>query len=256
MINVGSSQQIPVPENARLMRTAPASQRLLIIETTADKTLTRWKMITEVVLPLQRQMNKYLNVVQLLLTASITLNCKATCDTRNCNKEPSEALGDNRLQCYTCSASRDSAGNSVGVSDDRCFEGLSSDFLQACSADQVCRDDLMADWFPKGDQHFTIIRGCWTPNNPNDLPEPSCIESSSAALNFEFRDCVKYCDESYCNQDMSIGDLHSSPNNIQSCHTCSYNEVGDDREGLPSCLFNSSPNRPKNCPNYANHECF
>jgi len=184
------------------------------------------------------------------------VNCKATCDSRNCNKEKSDALGEIRLQCYTCSASRDSAGNSVGVSDDRCFEGLSSDFLQACSSGQVCRDDLMADWFPKGDQQFTIIRGCWTPNNQNEVPEPSCIESSSAALNFEFRDCVKYCDESYCNQDMSIGDLHSSPNNIQSCHTCSYNEVGDDREGLPSCLFNSSPNRPKNCPNYANHGCF
>ena len=26
------------------------------------------------------------------------VNCKATCDTRNCNKESSEALGANRLQ--------------------------------------------------------------------------------------------------------------------------------------------------------------
>ena len=47
-------------------------------------------------------------------------NCKNSCDSDNCNTNPF-ARGQT---CYTCTATRNSLGESVGTSDDRCFDAV------------------------------------------------------------------------------------------------------------------------------------
>ena len=47
-------------------------------------------------------------------------NCKNTCSEDNCNIGPLSR----GHSCYSCSATRNSNGDSVGTSDDRCFDGV------------------------------------------------------------------------------------------------------------------------------------
>jgi hypothetical protein len=55
-------------------------------------------------------------------------NCKDTCTEDNCNTGAHQI----RKQCYSCTATRDSSGNDVGVGDSNCWENVGSNMLVDC----------------------------------------------------------------------------------------------------------------------------
>lgn len=84
-------------------------------------------------------------------------NCRRNCYENECNDQPLRRGN----QCYSCTGTRDAAGKMAGTGDDGCFDDVGERHLKDCAIDETfCMDELLADWFPKGQQLFTIMRGC------------------------------------------------------------------------------------------------
>ena len=148
-------------------------------------------------------------------------NCKKTCLTDNCNTDRLT----NRQTCYACTATRDSQGYPIGVGDDHCFDNPAAETITDCSnGDEYCKDEMIIDWLPRGDQITRIVRGC------SSYPAPGpCTEGESSSS--KFKDCYHSCWNNACNNDMSVAlkfnPSGSSSNLVNTCQTCIYAEQDD-----------------------------
>ena len=121
-------------------------------------------------------------------------NCKKTCQKDDCNTERLQ----NRQSCYACTATRDSQGRPIGVGDDHCFDNPAADTLMDCEIDQQhCKDEMIIDWLPRGDQITRIVRGC----SDYAAPGPCTDGESSSSM---FKDCYSSCFDSGCNNDLAV----------------------------------------------------
>ena len=181
-------------------------------------------------------------------------NCKKTCLTDNCNTDRLT----NRQTCYACTATRDSQGRPIGVGDDHCFDNPAAETLTDCSnGDEYCKDEMIIDWLPRGDQITRIVRGC------SSYPAPGpCTEGESSSS--KFKDCYHSCWDNACNNDMSVAlkfnPSGSSSNLVNTCQTCIYgeNDNGDLYPGSNEVCKDQEMHKrfAKSCPLYARTACF
>ena len=174
------------------------------------------------------------------------LNCRDTCSTNDCNTQKIQK----RRQCYSCQGMRDSAGNSVGVSDDNCFDRVNEGMLVDCGTeDEYCIDEMLADWFVTGGQFSQISRGC------SATPAMATCTSGDT-INIKYKDCFASCEGSGCNNDMTVGDKFIGSYQQPSCYSCKYVEKDNgDVDGNKNCP-NGPPETTTSCPNYASAACY
>merc|ERR1711935_385436 len=163
-------------------------------------------------------------------TASIAglshLNCKGTCDENLCNTNKIVR----HMQCHQCQATVDQEGKIIGSGDNRCFEPEQSTmtdlFLDDCPGGTThCVSELNVDWFARGQQIYTITRGCF--NADTQLQREGCAETMNSR--FLFKDCIVDCEEDGCNNDDSIFDLFQDEDGFMQtqCYACNYQEKDD-----------------------------
>ena len=174
------------------------------------------------------------------------INCKETCDENNCNS----GVHQKRKQCYVCQASLNSAGEVIGVGNKDCFDNVKPAMLQTCpNEDDVCMDEMLADWVMKGDQTFSIRRTC-----SNREASEACNNGNSGKV--QFSDCEITCSESSCNNNLDVAEKFNPGYQNPSCYTCRY--VEDDKHnvsGNRNC-DNNPASTVKTCPVYQSLGCF
>lgn len=178
------------------------------------------------------------------------VNCKNTCrDDNNCNKIRIERGN----QCYACTGTVDALGNPVGLGDPNCFENLHSGMLIDCRPEEsYCVSEMTADWEPKGDQVYRIIRGC------AERPAKETCDVGSNTL-LKFKDCWDSCENESgpCNSENAVYDKMSSMN-VNKCQTCYWEEQDNGNvSGNRRCEEKTEGEEfSKDCPRYARESCF
>ena len=182
---------------------------------------------------------------------------KSTCTGENCNKiiyKPDTNIG--KSMCQVCQVNVDQHNNTVGIGEDKCWEGDSS-LVRDCGPDSYCVTELEVDWYARGLFNYRLKRGC-----APVAEAKQCYEGSSALV--YFKDCEAVCDPSEnsgCNDGLdAVSDKFSKPNGPPSCYHCSYFENSDGTvEGDKNCGDEQkiTDGRPTlRCPKYANAACF
>ena len=183
------------------------------------------------------------------------LNCKGTCEENLCNTNKIIR----HLQCHQCQATMDQEGKILGSGDSRCFNPSSDIFLEDCPGGTThCVDDLMVDWFAKGQQVFTITRGCYNADDEGEIEEDApCDEFMSSR--FLYKDCKVSCDSDGCNNDDRIYEpFQDEEGFIQpACYACTYQEQDNgDVNGNINCGGTPNDVDKKDCPKWANKACM
>ena len=86
---------------------------------------------------------------------------KKTCKGEKCNADhvppvdPEEPEIPEGNYCQVCSVTVDQFNRTVGVGQDKCWDG-SNQYEQNCGPNQYCVTDLEIDWFPKGEKLYYI----------------------------------------------------------------------------------------------------
>ena len=108
-----------------------------------------------------------------------------------------------------------------------CWESPNESQLQEC-ASETCFTRLSVDWNQRGDIDYVIRRGC-----TSDLFQPiiGCFESGNGE-GFSAKACYEECTDSECNNDLESVAKQFSVGNVQQCHNCFYQEIGDTFLGL------------------------
>ena len=168
------------------------------------------------------------------------------------------------IKCIVCQESVDHHGNILGTSSKNCLNGdqafLESEYSQECPTGyNYCAEELVADWFPRGFQQFTMRRLCRsTPSPPNN----KCLTSTLTGI--KYKDCLDTCQQDNCNKENSVwehaavkDEATGKPREI-SCYSCNSDfDQEDDVDGMPYCY--STPAEQAGgieCPTYANAGCF
>ncbi|CBY30505.1 unnamed protein product [Oikopleura dioica] len=173
--------------------------------------------------------------------------CKNSCTINNCNTDELTLNNDN--MCHVCTATMDHTGTLLGVSDPKCFDKLDDSSLQACPG--TCQDEMIVDWAPNGNQIAQIRRSCGPANL--DANNGNCLTGNTQFL--KYKDCIKQCEGSACNNDLSVGDLYEG-GKVSKCLTCSYVEADDGTVNGDTKCLNDEWNTSADCPNYMSNACF
>ena len=80
-------------------------------------------------------------------------SCKETCEYENCNQYTPEK----KKSCYSCTATVDSANNTVGIGSPSCWSDFpDGNLLETCEVDEdYCIVDVESDWSIHGKQTYT-----------------------------------------------------------------------------------------------------
>lgn len=185
---------------------------------------------------------------------------KSFCTGENCNTiiyKPDTDIG--KSMCQVCQVNVDQHNNTIGIGEDRCWEGDTS-LEQNCGPDAFCVTELEIDWFARGAFNYRLKRGCST-----QLEEKACYDGASALV--QFKDCEATCDPAKvgagCNNGLdAVSEKFSVSGGPASCYHCSYyeepnGEIAGDINCGDKQEIGSGPTRPRlRCPKYANAACF
>ena len=159
------------------------------------------------------------------------------------------------LSCYTCKEVVDAYNRTVGDGDIGCFEGKDMDsYLQECPEDKnYCKTTIEADWYPKGDHQYRIIRECSSRSSAE-----YCFTGTGEGGLIQYKDCETLCNTTACND----GDeglrrfAEDTPSNVLSCYACEMQHFSTEPIlGDLNCANMTGMNKTYDCPSYAQNSC-
>ena len=162
--------------------------------------------------------------------------------------------------CYTCQASINQEGKSVGVGDLACFDRPQNNHLQICDEGQdACITEFTANWQLEGEQVYTMRRLCGSTTKKDDnltekTPETkqNCVVANQKS--WKAKQCFDVCTSntvSGCNGNTDIF-KEFSVGKVDTCRVCSDHIYGNNNK--EDCAVDESTN--KKCPEYADAACF
>jgi hypothetical protein len=115
--------------------------------------------------------------------------------------------------------------------------------------EDYCMDEIITDWFPKGEQIAQIRRGCSKTEAPIN-----CSQGGTDRI--KYKDCLRSCSGIGCNYGLEVGDKFLGSYQQDKCITCKYIEHDDGTvDGNKNCV-NNLDSFVKECPNYASVGCY
>ena len=96
---------------------------------------------------------------------------------------------------------------------------MGNNLLVDCAFDDAfCVDELVADWFYRGEQMVQIRRGC-----SKYAANLNCFSAEDGGM--KVKDCQLGCTENACNNDMRVGDKFQGSFKETHCVSCKYVET-------------------------------
>jgi len=180
-------------------------------------------------------------------------SCKETCSYENCNQYTPEK----KKSCFSCSATVDSANNTVGIGSPSCWSDFpDGNLLETCEVDEpYCIVDVEADWSIHGKQTYTVKRGC-----SRTPAKRMCTQGQSGQ--FYWKDCADSCETNGCNSYLNgATDKFADGMNatVDSCYTCDFFE-NDQGDTIGNINCGDNPELVEGtetlCPPYAQLACY
>lgn len=166
----------------------------------------------------------------------------------------------------------DSNFNVFGLGDRKCWFSVEEEHVAVCDEDQpYCVDELQVDWFGRGQQLSTIIRGC----RKNPPSSDTCAQGQNSS--FKYKDCQHACKngnadggKNGCNNDLYSVARKFRPDPEHpvteghyqsSCFACHYTERDDGKvDGNYHCFDAEAENGTivplTPCPLHASAACY
>jgi len=181
--------------------------------------------------------------------------CKQACTEDNCNHHANnEEVFPRPLECFICEQTKNHLGQTVGFSDEGCFDAPDESYLHVCGPQATMCSTLMeVDWLATGEQITLVRRGCGVKNAPSTV----CTEETLS--NFQYKQCVEFSVGAGSNYNFEIAQEFAHPFAQERCYSCSHNSkdgpdnnncFADDHE------HHQDESRARRCPIYANAGCF